>query len=214
MIPFPLPASAVPWLALGALLLAAAGLVVALGARSAVVRVRERISYVSRPSEPRREIPLPRPDRDSASTAALVALERRVMDLEAALHGQDRRIASVEAMHSADAPASPPMQAAAAQMGTGIGQPVDFDGQLLRPSRSLAALGMLHQGGSGGPATLSLNPAVEVDHLAFDLWSALFDFTPARPYLRYRTLTPAEVQWDAVAGTGQLLRRGAAEAIQ
>ncbi len=79
------------------------------------------------------------------------------------------------------------------------------------PSRSLAAPGSLVSDSYGGGAKLYLNESVEINHVAFDQWSAFFDFRGGKPYMRYTTRRPAVVDWNESTGRGTLRDRGIAE---
>jgi len=104
-------------------------------------------------------------------------------------------------------PSAPQAAAAASEPGT----PVDFDGRAVRVSRALSHLGSLHAA-ADGRWLLYLNPDVEVNHVAYAEWSKIFELRGAA-YARYRTLTPAAIDWNAAAGEGTMTERGVAEAI-
>ncbi len=90
--------------------------------------------------------------------------------------------------------------------------PVEFDGRALRVSRALSALGRLTRT-ADGRWLLFLNADVEVNHVTHAEWSKIFELRGGGAYSRYRTVTPAAVDWNASAGEGTLTERGVAEAI-
>jgi hypothetical protein len=94
------------------------------------------------------------------------------------------------------------------------GRPVEFDGEDLRLSRSLSALGSLvvSDGGESG-ASVFLNDQIQIDHVAYERWSTLFELRGGGPYARYRTVKPAAVEWNEEAGRGRLVSRGVAEVL-
>jgi hypothetical protein len=93
-----------------------------------------------------------------------------------------------------------------------VARPVEYDGVDLRLSRSLSALGSLVASRDpDGQANLFLNEKIQIDHVAFERWSHLFEFRGGGAYARYRTVNPALVEWNEGAGTGKLVSRGLAE---
>jgi hypothetical protein len=99
--------------------------------------------------------------------------------------------------------------------GSAPGRPVEFDGADLRLSRSLSALGSLVlEDGSGSGASVFLNEQIQIDHVAYERWSALFELRGGGPYARYRTVRPAAVDWNEEAGRGRVIARGVAEVVQ
>lgn len=91
------------------------------------------------------------------------------------------------------------------------GRPVELQDGWVVPSRSLAAPGSLVPEDAGGQAKLYLNESVEINHVAFEQWSAFFDFRGGKPYMRYSTRVPSLIQWNESAGRGKLERKGVAE---
>jgi hypothetical protein len=93
-----------------------------------------------------------------------------------------------------------------------IGRPVDVESGQVVLSRSLQSVGLL-EGGDGRTARLYLNEGAEIDHLAFDRWKEFFDFGGGGPYRRYRTLRPAEIEWNETTGRGRLAQTGSARQL-
>lgn len=91
-------------------------------------------------------------------------------------------------------------------------QPVEVRDGVLVASRSLPPAGYLSSTGSG-PGRVYLNADVQLTEFSLPRWAEFFDLQEAKPYAAYRTIRPAEVQWDAGLGRGELIRKGVAEAI-
>jgi hypothetical protein len=86
---------------------------------------------------------------------------------------------------------------------------VDYEGGIVRASRSLSPVALLIQ--YSNHASLYINPEVDIDHLAKAKWADVFDFGSGEAYRRYRTTVPAEVAWDSASATGRVVKRGSVE---
>jgi hypothetical protein len=94
------------------------------------------------------------------------------------------------------------------------GRPVELRGEELCLSRSLSAIGSLVvESEPGGPAYLYLNEQAQIDHVAFERWSKFFEFRGGGPYMRYRTVRPARVDWNEDTGSGIPTAPGVADAL-